>query len=153
MLTGLSTVATTDPTGAAKFSAIRTGPVRATGYGYNANSLNTAIVERTDGVETQRWTMSYNASGDLTKITDVTSAQSATLTNDAHGRLTRLAASNGAVATFGANSRGQMVTTNTPSGNVVYDYDARNLIKEIRFGDGRWVRYSYNAAQLSLIHI
>ncbi|MDM7951205.1 DUF6531 domain-containing protein [Hydrogenophaga sp.] len=148
MLTGLSTVATTDATGAAKFSAVRTGPVRATGYGYNINNLNTSIVERTDGVETQRWRLAYNASGDLTRITDVTGGnQSATLTNDAHGRLTRLAASNGALATFGANSRGQMITANTPSGNVSYVYDARNLINEIRFGDGRWVRYSYSAAQ------
>ena len=102
---GQSTVATTDTTGAAKFTALKTGPVSATGYAYNANSLNTRIVQRTDGVETQRWTLAYNTLGDLTKITDVT------------------------------------------GGNVTYTFDARNLINEIRFADGRWVRYSYSAAQ------
>ena len=98
-------MATTDTTGAAKFTALKTGPVSATGYAYNANSLNTRIVQRTDGVETQRWTLAYNTLGDLTKITDVT------------------------------------------GGNVTYTFDARNLINEIRFADGRWVRYSYSAAQ------
>ncbi len=147
MLTSHSSVVTTDATGATKFNAIRSGPVRATGYGYDASSLNNSMVELADSTETQRWTLAYDTLGSLTGITDVTGAQNATLSSDPNGRITRLVASNSAVATFAANSRGQMVLANTPNGNVVYDYDARNLINEIRFGDGRWVRYSYNSAQ------
>ena len=147
LLTSQSWSATADATGAAGFGAVKTGRTHSTEWGYSANSQNTSVVERVDGVETQRWTLAYDAAGDLSGITDVTGAQSATLTNDAFGRLTRLVASNGAFATFSANSRGQMVEANTPGGNVRYVYDARNLINEIRFGDGRWVRYRYNAAQ------
>ncbi|MDM7951207.1 AHH domain-containing protein [Hydrogenophaga sp.] len=146
MLTGLSTVATTDATGAAKFSAVRTGPVRATGYGYNTNSLNTTIVERTDGVETQRWTLAYNASGDLTRITDVTGGnQSATLTNDAHGRLTRLAASNGAVATFAWNADGRMTAATLPGYSASFTYTAQKRLNEVRLNTGEWLRVTYNA--------
>jgi len=67
MLTGSSWVATTDATGAQKFAAAKTASTYATGWGYNASSLNTSIVEKTDGVETQRWTMAYSAAGDLSR--------------------------------------------------------------------------------------
>ncbi|QHE87241.1 hypothetical protein [Hydrogenophaga sp. BPS33] len=147
-IVGHSTAQTSDATGAAAFNATIGSAVLATGYAYNDSGLNTAIVELADGVETQRWTLDYNARGDLASITDVTAGnQSAALTHDAQGRLTRISASNGAVASFVANSRGQMTAAYTPRGNVDYTYDARNLIHEIRFSDGRWVRYSYNAAQ------
>jgi len=147
-ITLTSNRATTDATGAAGFGATLTGPVSTTQYGYNTDSLLTSITELTDGVQTQRWNLTYNTTGDLASITDVTGGnQSATLTNDAQGRITRISASNGAQATFAANSRGQMTAAYTPKGNVTYAYDARNLINEIRFSDGRWVRYSYNAAQ------
>ncbi|WP_332745614.1 DUF6531 domain-containing protein [Hydrogenophaga sp.] len=147
-LAATSTYATTDTTGALKFNGTPTGPTSSTQYAYNANKLNTSITELTNGVQTQRWNLAYDALGDLTSITDVTAGnQSATLTNDAQGRLTRVNASNGAVASFNANSRGQMTAAYTPGGNVTYTYDARNLINEIRFSDGRWVRYSYNTAQ------
>lgn len=147
-ITATSTRATIDATGAAGFSATPTGPVSTTQYTYNADHLNTSITELTDGVQTQRWNLAYNAMGDLISIVDVTGGnQSATLTNDPQGRLTHISASNGAVASFNANSRGQMTAAYTPTGNVIYTYDARNLINEIRFSDGRWVRYTYNTAQ------
>lgn len=144
MLTGLSTVVTTDTTGAASFSAITTGPVRATDYGYNANSLNTSIVEQSGGVETQRWTLAYNASGDLNQIADVTGAQSAMLTNDAHGRLTRLAASNGAVATFAWNADGQMTAATLPGYSASFTYTTQKRLNEVRLDTGEWLRVTYN---------
>ncbi|MDZ4100211.1 MAG: DUF6531 domain-containing protein [Hydrogenophaga sp.] len=147
-ITSLSSQATTDTTGAAKFTSTPTGPLSSTEYNYNAQHFNTRITELTDGVQTQQWTLAYNELGDLTRITDVTAGNAVTrLTNDSQGRVTRMNASNGAVASFNANSRGQMTAAFTPGGNVTYTYDARNLINEIRFSDGRWVRYSYNTAQ------
>jgi len=80
-----------------------------TQYTYNANNLNTSITELTDGVQTQRWTLAYNTLGDLISITDATGGnQSATLTNDTQGRLTRISASNGAVASYTWNVHGQL---------------------------------------------
>jgi YD repeat-containing protein len=71
MLTGQSWTATTDATGAAKFTAAKTGSTYATGYGYNANNLITSLVSRetpsgsTAATEISRWTATYSASGDV----------------------------------------------------------------------------------------
>ena len=55
MLTGTSWTATTDATGAAKFSAVKTGSTYATGWSYSASSLATTIVQKVDAVEARRW--------------------------------------------------------------------------------------------------
>lgn len=95
MLTGQSWTATTDATGAAKFNALKTGSTYATGWGYNANSLNTSIVTRetaqgsSTAVETGRWTAAYAANGDMTRVTDVAGGNRVGQSGsyDAHGRL------------------------------------------------------------------
>ena len=145
-LTGISTVATTDATGAAKFGAVKTGPINATGYAYNAGGLNTAIVQRVNNVESQRWTLAYNALGDLTKITDVTGGNvSATLSNDAHGRMTSLAASNGASASFARNSDGQLTSATLPGYSASLSYDGFKRLSEVRLSTGHWLQVTYNA--------
>jgi YD repeat-containing protein len=72
LLTGQSWTATTDATGAAKFSAVKTGSTYATGWSYSASNLATTVVERettfgsTTAVETGRTTFTYNAAtGDV----------------------------------------------------------------------------------------
>ncbi|MEN0108857.1 MAG: hypothetical protein AAGC84_20890, partial [Pseudomonas sp.] len=146
MLTGLSTVATTDTTGAAGFSATPTGPVSTTQYAYNADRLNTGITEFTDGVQTQRWNMAYNAMGDLISITDVTAGnQSATITHDAQGRLTRIGASNGAVASYTWDVHGQLVVAAMPGFTATLTYGSRKLLTEVRLSTGPWLRVTYNA--------
>jgi len=146
MLTSQSWSATADATGAAKFSAVQTGRTYSTDWAYNANSLNTSVVECVDGVETQCWTLAYDASGNLTRITDVTGGnQSATLTNDAHGRLRRLAASNGAVATFAWNADGQMTVATLPGYSASFTYTAQKRLNEVRLNTGEWLRVTYNA--------
>ena len=76
MLTGTSWTATTDATGAAKFTAVMTGSTFATGWSYSASSLATTIVTKetaagaTAAVETGRWTYTYDASGSRTTETD-----------------------------------------------------------------------------------
>lgn len=145
MLTGYSTVATTDATGAAKFSPVKSGPVRATSYGYDANNFNTSVVELIDSVEKQRWTLAYDTLGGLSAITDVTGAQSATLSNDANGRLTYLSASNGAAASFAWNANGQMTAATLPDYNATFIYTAQKRLAEVRLSTGEWLRVTYNA--------
>jgi YD repeat-containing protein len=76
MLTGQSWTATTDATGAAKFTAVKTGSTYATGWGYSASSLVTTIVTKetaagsTTAAETGRWTYTYDASGGRIAETD-----------------------------------------------------------------------------------
>ncbi len=147
MLTGQSWTATTDATGAAKFSAVKTGSTYATGWSYSASGLATTIVQKVDAVETGRWTVTYKADGSINKVTDTVSTQSATLTADASGLVTKIVASNGAEASFTGNTRGQMIRAVTPRVTIDFSIDALGLTNEIRFSDGRWIRYSYNASR------
>jgi YD repeat-containing protein len=147
MLTGQSWTATTDATGAAKFTAVKTGSTYATGWSYNASSLATTVIDKVDAVETGRWTVTYKTDGNVNKVTDAVSTQSATLTANASGLTTKIAASNGAVATFTGNTRGQMIKAITPRVTTDFSIDALGLTNEIRFSDGRWIRYSYNASR------
>jgi YD repeat-containing protein len=145
--TGLSTVQTTDATGVAKFNSVKIGSTLTTGWSYNASQLPTTVVEKTDAAETNRWTLVYNAAGNLTKITDTTTAQSINLTSDVAGRVIKLVGSNGAQASFTPNARGQLVRAATPTKTVDFIIDGRGLINEIKFNGGRWIKYSYNANQ------
>jgi uncharacterized protein RhaS with RHS repeats len=88
-LTAESWTATTDATGAAKFTAVKTGSTFATGWSYSASSLATTVIEKVDAVETKRWTMAYAANGDLTRVTDVTGGNriGRSTAYDVHGRV------------------------------------------------------------------
>ena len=75
----------------------------------------------------------------------MTGAQSATLTSDTHGCLTRLAASNGAVATFAWNSDGRMTAATLPGYSASFTYTAQKRLNEVRLNTGEWLRVTYNA--------
>jgi YD repeat-containing protein len=120
LLTGTSWTATTDATGAAKFTAVKTGSTYATGWSYSANSLATTIVTKetaagaTTAVETGRWTTAYAANGDLTRVTDVTGGNriGRATTYDAQGRLVQATTIYGDAMSFVYSPRG-FVTSRT----------------------------------------
>jgi YD repeat-containing protein len=120
LLTGTSWTATTDATGAAKFTAVKTGSTYATGWSYSASSLATTIVTKetaagaTTAVETGRWTAAYAANGDLTRITDVTGGNriGRATTYDAQGRLVQATTIYGDAMSFVYSPRG-FVTSRT----------------------------------------
>ncbi len=70
---------TSDATGAQGFNAAPSGEAQTTRWTYDARNLPTGIVELEGGTETGRWEMVYNATGDLTGITHVTTGTVATL--------------------------------------------------------------------------
>ena len=112
-LTGLSWAATTDTTGAAAFSAIKRGSTYATGWTYNAKNLNTSAVEKVDGVETGRWTMAYDALGNVTRTTHLASGAVSTATAyDAHGRMLAGRNDSGAIVSVQYSPRG-LITSKT----------------------------------------
>jgi YD repeat-containing protein len=133
MLTGQSWTATTDATGAAKFTALKTGSTYATTWSYSASSLATTIVQKetdagaTVAVETSRWTLAYSALGDLTKITNA-------------------AVTPNAVATVTSYSpTGQPLTGKTSDGKTfTYTYRADRQVATLRLSDGYLTTYSYN---------
>jgi YD repeat-containing protein len=86
-LTAESWTATTDATGAAKFTAVKTGSTYAMGWGYNSNSLLTSLVNKTDGVVTAQVSYVVNAQGIITKATNVLTGKAiAVATSNANGQ-------------------------------------------------------------------
>jgi YD repeat-containing protein len=149
LLTGTSWTATTDATGAAKFTAVKTGSTYATGWSYGASNLATTVVQKVDAVEARRWAFVYNTLGDATKVTH-TEAGTSTVANltssTAHGLLTQLSAGNGAIARFTYNTRNQIGTAQLPDYGATMSYDARALLTEIRFSASSWLRIVYDQA-------
>jgi len=70
---------TTDAIGAKGFNATPSDTTYTTRWTYDAKNLPTTIVELEGSTETGRWDMAYNATGDLTGITHVTTGTVATL--------------------------------------------------------------------------
>lgn len=132
-LVGQSWTATTDATGAQGLAAMATGSTYATGWGYNANSLNASIVtsETAQGsstaVETGRWTYTYEASRDLKTVKNDSRQPSVTATfvaYNAHGMPTAGQLHDG--RSFQIQYR--------PSGEV----------DRLTLGDGYSVQYTYS---------
>jgi hypothetical protein len=97
---------TTDITGAKGFNATPSGTTYTTRWTYDANNLPTTIVELAGSVETGRWDMTYNPTGDLTGITHVTSGTVATLVPVGNGESRVTAISDtGAVALLRSRAR------------------------------------------------
>ena len=148
MLTGHSTVATTDATGAAKFSPVKSGPVRATSYGYDANNFNTSVVELVDSVETQRWTMAYDTLGGLTAITDVTGAQSASITqNNADGRVLSGTTDQGVPIAIAYAPRGAITQITRGTQTVRFTYNPVGTLIQVRTPDNQVIDYVVDASQ------
>jgi YD repeat-containing protein len=140
-VTGYSTQATTDPTGAQKFEAIGTGPINAMGYGYNANAQLARIVQLQNGVETARWTLGYNEQGDVQRIThtDATTATETTQRipqHDAHGRPEVIVAPDGSRTRLIYNQRGALTRLVQGEQITHFTYDARGVMTRIKTPDG-----------------
>ncbi len=147
-LIGHGSVDTTDATGAQQFNATPSSAVLATGYGYDASGLNSAIVEFVDSVETQRWTLAYNALGDLTSVTDVTKAQSATITqHTADGRVLQGSTDQGVAIAIAYNRRGA-VTQITRGGQMArFTYNPVGTLTQVRTPDNQVIDYVLDARQ------
>lgn len=148
MLTGHSTVVTTDATGAAKFSPVKSGPVRATSYGYDANNFNTSVVELIDSVENQRWTLAYDTLGGLTGITDVTGAQSASITqNNADGRVLSGATDQGVPIAIAYSPRGSISQITRGTQTARFTYNTMGTLIQVRTPDNQVIDYVVDASQ------
>jgi YD repeat-containing protein len=143
MLTGQSWTATTDATGAAKFTAVKTGSTYATGWGYNSSNVVTSAVRKSDGAVVAQMTYTVNAQGSATKATNVLSGQSTTsATYDPHGRLISETDPFGTTTTtysargFVQRSADEAVTTNVTHNPI-------GLVTEVSTGTGFTLRWAY----------
>jgi YD repeat-containing protein len=147
-LTGQSWTASTDATGAAKFTAVKTGSTYATGWGYSSNSLNTSVVEKTDATETGRWTSAYTALGEVKSMTDVTHARTATmLSYDAHGHMLSGKSDMGVPIGLAYSPRG-FITSKTINGQpIVFTLNPVGNLAKVRTPDGQTIDYVLDANQ------
>ncbi len=153
MLTGQSWTATTDATGAAKFSAVKTGSTFATGWSYSASSLATTIVTKetpagaTVAVETGRWTATYAANGDLTRATDVTRGNrfGRVTQRDAHGRMKAGVTDGGTAVGLDYSPRGFVVKETTNAQAVTFTQNALGQTTLVRTPDAQTLSFEYDA--------
>ncbi len=143
MLTGTSWTATTDATGAAKFSAVKTGSTYATGWSYSASSLATTIVTKetaagaTTAVEAGRWTYLYSAIGNLTQSTNVTTGKIDKYTGyDIHGRALAGTAADGSSISLQYSVRGLIQQRTFGSATVGYGYSPNGDLSAVTTAQG-----------------
>ncbi len=155
-----SWTATTDATGAAKFSALKTGSTYATGWSYSASSLATTIVTKetaagaTVAVETGRWTATYAANGDLTRATDVTRGNrfGRVTQRDAHGRIKDGVTDDGVAVGLDYSPRGFVVKETTNAQAVMFMQNALGQTTQVRTPDAQTLSFEYDAA-LRLVNV
>ncbi len=155
MLTGQSWTATTDATGAAKFSAVKTGSTYATGWSYSASSLATTIVTKetaagaTTAVETGRWTAAYATNGDLTRVTNINDGSrfGRATQHDGHGRLIAGTTSSGTAVSMRFNERGRLAEYKNDILSMRFQWTAFGELQRIDGPGTDVVVYEYDAAQ------
>jgi YD repeat-containing protein len=149
MLTGQSWTATTDATGAAKFTAVKTGSTYATGWSYSASSLATTVIEKVDAVETKRWTMAYAANGDLTRVTDVTGGNriGRSTAYDVHGRVLRATEVSGRTVAMTYTLRGSLASEAYGGGApTTHEYNSLGFCTKTTTVHGDVSEFRYDAA-------
>jgi YD repeat-containing protein len=155
MLTGTSWTATTDATGAAKFTAVKSGSTYATGWSYSASNLATTIVAKetaagaTTAVETGRWTAAYAAIGDLTRVTNVTDSNrfGRATAYDAHGRLSNGTTSSGTTVSMRFDGRGRLAEYKNDNLSMRFQWTAFGELQRIDGPGTDVVVYEYDTAQ------
>jgi YD repeat-containing protein len=149
LLTGQSWTATTDTTGAAKFTAVKTGSTYATGWSYSASSLATTVIEKVDEVETKRWTMAYATNGDLTRVTDVTGGNriGRSTAYDVHGRVLTATEVSGRAVAMTYTPRGSLASeAYGGSAPTTHEYNSLGFRTKTTTVHGDVSEFRYDAA-------
>jgi YD repeat-containing protein len=130
--------ATKDDTGATKFDAVTKGSTYLTKWGYNAKMLNDSLIDKVDSVETQQWTLKYNALGEVTRITDVTGGNRVgTATEyDGHGLLLAGTSIDGVSLGRRYTPRAQLRESTDDGFTTTFDHNPIGLRTFARFSEG-----------------
>ncbi|KPF68390.1 hypothetical protein IP84_10115 [beta proteobacterium AAP99] len=151
-LTGQSVTATTDATGAAKFSAARdmSQPIPSTGWSYNTQQLPTTVVERetpagaTVAGEKGRWTYIYDSVGNIKSATDATRNLVGTASQfNSDGRLVSGTNESGGSVSFSYNARGFVTSMARGTQSAGFALDPTGRTTEIRSPSGKKLALIY----------
>jgi Domain of unknown function (DUF6531) len=170
-LTAESWTATTDATGAAKFTAVKTGSTFATGWSFSASNLATTVITKetpagaTVAVETGRWTYTHDASGSrITETDKVTNKTSKTLALSPSGHVLEGIDADNIRFRFVRDPRGQAIEhhfgiptaklvsttggiTNAANGFLArYSYDGSGRLTTTQRSNAATLTFSYSVA-------
>jgi YD repeat-containing protein len=111
--------------------------------------LVASVVEKTDAVETQRLTMAYNASGDLTRVTDVTMGNliGRVTGYDQHGRVLTANSISGAAVGLAYSPRGLVRWRVDGAQTTTYEHNAIGYVARVTLPGGRQLGFDYDPAQ------
>ncbi len=147
MLTGQSWTATTDATGAAKFTAVKTGSTYATGWSYSASSLATSVVQKEGAAIQRRWTVVNDARGQATKATDE-AGNISTASFDAHGNPIEIRRAGGQTVKFTLSSTMRLLRSefSGPAGSSTAQrtYNPVGLVTQVANMDGSTLTLTYD---------
>jgi RHS repeat-associated protein len=118
---------------------------RATVYAYNAQGQTlTEDGPRTDVVD--KTTYGYDASGNLTSITNALGHVTQLANHDAHGRVGRIVDPNGLITDLVYDARGRVLSRTTGLETTTYQYDGAGQLTQVTPPSGAFIVYSYDAA-------
>lgn len=138
----------TDADGTVHYFSLKSGTSGATGSTYKKEFESSTILTKTSSGYTLNpkggdLTYTFNSSGFLTKITDITTGKSQTLTYSS-GKLTKVTDGGGRITTFSYNSSNYLTSITDPSGrSTTYSYDSNNCLTTITRPDGKTVSLTY----------
>lgn len=145
-LTSVTTVSTTDQTGALGVSAPTVGASRTTSFAYN----NFGQIVSEDGPRTDIndvTTFAYDASGNFTTMTNPLGHVTAYSAYDADGRVGRIQYPDGTESSFSYDNRGLLLTSTTAGLTTTFEYDNRGLLVKESQPAGKILTYEYDTAQ------
>ena len=124
------------------------GSSRTWSYTYNNGLMATATNPRTDVNDTTAY--GYDASGNLTSITNALSQVTTFSNYDGNGRVGLITDPNGQTTALTYSPRGWLMSRVVTAGNIVqttsYTYDAAGQLTQVILPDSTTIGYTYDAA-------
>jgi YD repeat-containing protein len=144
--------ATTDASGSAGFSAVKTGPTRTWRYTYNSFGQVTSVTgPRVEFADVM--TYSYDSQGNLASVTNAAGHQTLLSNYDAHGQPGQITDPNGVITTFSFSPRGWLTSRSVAGEVSTYGYDGVGQLISATQPDGVTLTYTYDAGhRLTGIH-
>jgi YD repeat-containing protein len=136
--------ATTDVSGAAGFTAVKTGPVRTWRYTYNSFGQVTSVTGPRGDIPDVT-TYVYDAQANLSSVTNAAGHQTLLSSYDAHGQPGQITDPNDVVTTLAYSPRGWLTSRSVAGEVSTYTYDAVGQLTSATQPDGVTLTYTYDA--------
>lgn len=137
---------TNDANGSQGFGAVASGPIKRTDWTYDNGGLVLTATERTDGVVTGTWALTYDGNGNLQTLTNPDGKTGRITLYDAAGRILEATDVNGIAIKLAYNARGWVTAYDYGEQHIRYEYDAIGQRTAMVGPQNLVMRYVYDAA-------